>query len=87
MRSYLKGNHFQSNEDNHKKTAELRTALSQNDPRGCFKAWMACIHVASEGKYFDAKSMEDTITSFISYSETHTTHQLGHFPTLDIRII
>jgi hypothetical protein len=23
------------------------------------------LHVASEGKYFDAKSMEDTITAFI----------------------
>ena len=67
-----KENHFPSNEDNHKETVELSTALSQNDPRGCFKAWMACIklHVASEGKYFDAKNMEDTIIAFINYSET-----------------
>lgn len=75
MRSYLKENHSQSNEDNHKKTAELSTALSQNEHRGCFKAWMACmkLHVASQGKYFDAKNMEDTITAFINYSETRKT--------------
>jgi len=81
MRSYLKENHFPSNEDNHTKTVELSTALSQNDPRGCFKAWMACmkLHAASEGKYFDAKNMEDTITAFINHSETHTTTPIRTF--------
>jgi hypothetical protein len=61
MISYLKENHFQSNEYNHKKTAVLSTALSQNGPRGCFKARMAFmkLHVASEGKYFDAKNIHN----------------------------
>jgi hypothetical protein len=60
MRSYLKENHSKSNEDNHKKILELLTALSQNDPRGYFKAWKACmkLHVASDRKYFDANNME-----------------------------
>jgi hypothetical protein len=88
MRSYLQENHIQSNEDNHKKTVELSTALSQNDLRGCFKAWMACmkLHVASEGKYFDVKNM-DTINAFMNYSETHTTsvhftiHTISEQPT------
>jgi hypothetical protein len=36
------------------------TALSQNDPKWCFKAWKACmmLHVAHDGKYFDVKNMK-----------------------------
>jgi hypothetical protein len=80
MRSYLKENHFKSNEHNHKKTAKLSTALLQNDPRGYFKAWMACmkLYVVSEVKYFDVKKM-DTIIAFINYSETHETTPIRAF--------
>lgn len=60
VRSYLKENHFQSNEGNHKKTSEILTELSQNDPREYFKAWKACtkLHLASDRKYFDVNNME-----------------------------
>jgi len=49
-----KGIHFQSSKDISKKTAELLTAHPQNDFRGWFEAWKACIEwcVDSEENYF-----------------------------------
>jgi len=45
---------------------------------------MACtkVHVDSEGKYFDAKKMEDTIIAFINYSEIHKTTPIRTFSHL-----
>lgn len=44
---------------------------------------MTCmkLHVASEGKYFDAKNM-DTIIGFINNSETHKTTPIWAFSHL-----
>lgn len=49
-----KGTHFQSSKDIYKKTAELLRAHPQNDFRGWFEAWKACIEwcVYSDGNYF-----------------------------------
>jgi hypothetical protein len=49
-----KGTHIKSNEDVHKKTAELLKTLPQNNFMGCFKAKKAPMEqcVASDGKCF-----------------------------------
>jgi hypothetical protein len=43
LKSSLKGNYLQLNEDIHKKMAGLLKAFSQNYFKKCFEAWKACI--------------------------------------------
>jgi hypothetical protein len=55
LKSLLKGTHYQSNEDIHKKMAKLLKPLSKNDFRRYFQQWKAHMwwSVASDGNSFE----------------------------------
>jgi hypothetical protein len=59
LKSFVRGTHFQSFEDIHKKIAELLKELSQNDFRRCFEAWKTCVRqcVTSNGNCFEGDNL------------------------------